>query len=214
MPREVRVRTIVKGKNIEVPERVRSYAERKLGRLERILDDRTDALVELSIEQHRSAEDSHIVEVTLVIDGRTLRTHAAAVSHTAGVDEVVDKLERRAVDHREKPRIRARDVQEKHLLSRLADGTSEPGRESRIVKTKRFAIEPMFEEDALARMEELGHSFFVFVDAGTQRVAILYRRRDGDFGVIEPVVGEDYTTGGAAGSSGVSGASRTATERR
>ena len=195
MPREVRVRTIVKGKNIEVPERVRSYAERKLGRLERILDDRTDALVELSIEQHRSAEDSHIVEVTLVIDGRTLRTHAAAVSHTAGVDEVVDKLERRAVDHREKPRIRARDVQEKQLLSRLADGTSEPGRDSRIVKTKRFAIEPMFEEDAASRMAELGHRFFVFVDAETERVAILYQRDDGNLGLIEPIVGGEYTTG-------------------
>ena len=195
MPREVRVRTIVKGKNIEVPERVRSYAERKLGRLERILDDRTDALVELSIEQHRSDEDSHIVEVTLVIDGRTLRTHAAAVSHTAGVDEVVDKLERRAVDHREKPRIRARDVQEKQLLSRLADGTSEPGRESRIVKTKRFAIEPMFEEDAVSRMEELGHRFFVFVSAETEQVAILYKRDDGDYGLIEPVIGGDYTKG-------------------
>jgi len=195
MPREVRVRTIVKGKNIEVPERVRSYAERKLGRLERILDDRTDALVELSIEQHRSAEDSHIVEVTLVIDGRTLRTHAAAVSHTAGVDEVVDKLERRAIDHREKPRIRARDVQEKQLLSRLADGTSEPGRESRIVKTKRFAIEPMFEEDAASRMAELGHRFFVFVDAETERVAILYQRDDGNLGLIEPIVGGEYTTG-------------------
>jgi putative sigma-54 modulation protein len=191
----VRVRTIVKGKNIEVPERVRSYAERKLGRLERILDDRTDALVELSIEQHRSAEDSHIVEVTLVIDGRTLRTHAAAVSHTAGVDEVVDKLERRAVDHREKPRIRARDAQEKQLLSKLADGTSEPGRESRIVKTKRFAIEPMFEEDAASRMAELGHRFFVFVDAETERVAILYQRDDGNLGLIEPIVGGEYTTG-------------------
>jgi putative sigma-54 modulation protein len=196
----VSVRTIVKGKNIEVPERVRTYTERKLGRLERFLDDRSDALVELSIEQHRNAEDSHIVEVTLVIDGRTLRTHAAAVSHTAGVDEVVDKLERRAVDHREKPRNHARPMQEKRLLSRIADGTSEPGREARIVKTKRFAIEPMFEEDAASRMAELGHTFFVFVDAATERVAILYRREDGNLGLIEPIVGGDYTTGRPAGS--------------
>jgi putative sigma-54 modulation protein len=190
------VRTIVKGKNIEVSERVRTYTERKLGRLERFLDDRSDALVELSIEQHRNAEDSHIVEVTLVIDGRTLRTHAAAVSHTAGVDEVVDKLERRAVDHREKPRNHARPMQEKRLLSRIADGTSEPGHEARIVKTKRFAIEPMFEEDAVARMEELGHEFFVFVNAEDEKVAILYRRRDGDYGLIEPMVGGAYTKGG------------------
>ena len=189
------MRTIVKGKNIEVPDRIRAYTERKLKRLERILDDRSDALVELSVEQHRSASDSHIVEVTLVIDGRTLRTHAAAVSHRAGVDEVVDKLERRAVDHREKPRVHARPEHEKQLLRRIADGTSEPGREHRIVKSKRFGIEPMFEEDAAARMEELGHQFFVFVNAENERINILYRRRDGDLGLIEPIVGGEYTVG-------------------
>jgi putative sigma-54 modulation protein len=178
------VRTIVKGKNIDVPDTVRAYAERKLARLERILDDRSDALVELSVEQHRSADDSHIVEVTLVIDGRTLRTHAAAVSHKAGVDEVVDKLERRAVDHREKPRHRSRPAEEKVLLRRIADGTAEPSREQRIV-----------EEDALARMEELGHQFFVYVDAETERVNVLYKRSDGDFGLIEPIVGSEYTAG-------------------
>jgi putative sigma-54 modulation protein len=192
------VRTIVKGKNIEVPERTRAYTERKLQRLERLLDDRSDrsdALVELSVEQHRSASDSHIVEVTLVIDGRTLRTHAAAVSHQAGVDEVVDKLERRAVDHLEKPRVRARPEQEKQILRRIADGTSSNEREPQIVKTKRFAIEPMFEEDAATQMDELGHQFFVFVNAETERVGILYRRRDGDLGLIEPVIGGEYTKG-------------------
>jgi putative sigma-54 modulation protein len=189
------VRTIVKGKNIDVPDHVRRYAERKLARLERILDDRSEALVELSVEQHRSAADSHIVEVTLVIDGRTLRTHAAGETHRAGVDEVVDKLERRAVDHREKPRMRARPDQEKQILRQIADGTSEPSRETRIVKSKRFAIEPMFEEDAIARMEELGHQFFVYVDAETERVQILYKRKDGDYGMIEAVVGGEYTKG-------------------
>ena len=187
------MRTIVKGKNIEVPERTRAYTERKLKRLERILDDRSDALVEMSVEQHRSAADSHIVEVTLVIDGRTLRTHAAAVSHRAGVDEVVDKLERRAVDHLEKPRVRARPEQEKQILREIADGTSNTDRELQIVKTKRFAIEPMFEEDAAAQMEELGHQFFVFVNAENERVAILYRRDVGDYGIIEPIVAGEYT---------------------
>jgi putative sigma-54 modulation protein len=189
------VRTIVKGKNIDVPDNIRAYAERKLARLERILDDRSDALVELSVERHRSLADSHIVEVTLVIDGHTLRTHAAGPNHRAGVDEVVDKVERRAVDHREKPRLRARPPEEKALLRRLADGTAERARERQIVKTKRFAIEPMFEEDAAARMEELGHQFFVYVDAESERVQILYRRNDGDLGLIEPVVAGEYTTG-------------------
>jgi putative sigma-54 modulation protein len=216
------MRTIVKGKHLEVPERVRRYAERKLGRLERYLDDRSDATVELSVEHHRSGADSHIVDVTLVIDGQTLRGSAAAASHTAGIDEVVDKIERRAVDFREKPRARARTAGSD---TDGADGSAsltlpdEVPDARQIVKVKRFAIEPMFEEDALARMEELGHSFFVFVDAETERVAILYRRRDGAFGVIEPVVGGDYTTGGATGSSGAPGASRSgasgaAAERR
>ena len=190
------MRTIVKGKNLEVPERVRRYAERKLARLERLLDDRSDAIVELSVEQHRSAADSHIVDVTLVIDGSTLRGHAAGPSFQAGLDTAVDKVERRAVDYKQKPRLRARPIEEKQLLRRIADGTAEPRREPRIVKTKRFAIEPMFEEDALSEMEELGHSFFIFVNAETERLAVLYRRNGGDFGLIEPIVGGEYTASG------------------
>jgi ribosome hibernation promoting factor len=77
-----------------------------------------------------------------------------------------------------------------------AEGRLEPDRRGQIVKVKRFHIEPMFEEDAVARMEELGHSFFVFVNAEDERVAILYRRSDGDYGLIEPMLGGGYTKGG------------------
>ena len=189
------MRTIVRGKNLDVPEKVRRYAIRKVGRLGRFLDDRSEAIVELALERHRSLADSHIVEVTLVIDGRTLRGRAAAASHQAGIDEVVDKIERRAVDFKEKPRVRARPVEEKAILRRIADGTAEPARERRIVKMKRFDIEPMFEEDALAAMDELGHSFFVFVNAETERLNVLYRRTDGDLGLIEPLVAGEYTPG-------------------
>ena len=105
-----------------------------------------------------------------------------------------------AVDHLEKPRIRSRPDEEKQLLRQIADGTAEPGRERRIVKSKRFASEPRFEEDAIARMEELGHEFFVYVDAQSERVHILYRRQDGDYGMIEPIVAGEYTKGrGKAG---------------
>jgi putative sigma-54 modulation protein len=191
----VDVRTIVKGKNYEVPERVRDYAVRKLGRLERLLDDRSDATVELSVEQHRSVEDSHIVDVTLVIDGQALRSSAAAPSHQAGIDDVLDKIERRAVDFRRRPRTRARTAPER--VASDADGVIDADeRRGQIVKVKRFNIEPMFEEDAVARMEELGHSFFVFVNAEDERVAILYRRREGGYGLIEPVIGGGYTKGG------------------
>jgi putative sigma-54 modulation protein len=196
------MRTIVKGKNVEVPERVRDYAERKLHRLERLLDDRTDLTVEFSNEMHRSASDAHTAEVTLVIDGTTLRSHAVGISYQAALDEVVDKVERQAVDHRSKPRLRARPEQEKQILRRLADGTADPDQDRTVVKTKRLAIEPMFEEDAIASMEELGHQFFVFVNAETERVAILYARKNGGYGLIEPIVGGQYTTGKPRGGNG------------
>ena len=187
------MRTIVRGKNLEVPDRVRLYAERKFARLERLLDDRTDAIVELSNEAHRSATDAHIVDVQLVIDGKTLRSTASGASYQAALDVVVDKVERQAIDFKEKPRVRARPLEEKTLLRKLADGTAEAGREPTIVKTKRFAIEPMFEEDAVTAMEELGHDFYVFVNAEDEHVAVLYRRKDGDYGLIEPMVGGEYS---------------------
>ena len=189
------MRTIVKGKNYDVPEPVREYAERKLGRLERLLDDRSDATVELSVEQHRSAQDSHIVDVTLMIRGQALRSSAAAPTHQAGIDDVLDKIERRAVDFRERPRTRARAASEREATD-PGPALDADDRRGQIVKVKRFNVEPMFEEDALAQMEDLGHSFFVFVNAETERIAILYRRREGDYGLIEPVLGGAYTKGG------------------
>jgi putative sigma-54 modulation protein len=186
------VRTIVRGKNLEVPDRVREYAERKFARLERLLDDRTEAVVELSNESHRSAADAHIADVTLVIDGTPLRSRATGSSYQAAIDTVVDKVERQAIDHKEKPRIRARPEEEKTLLRKIADGTADRASERQIVKTKRFAIEPMFEEDAVAAMEELGHDFYVFVNAENERLAVLYKRRDGNYGLIEPMVGGEY----------------------
>jgi len=194
-PRRVRVRTIVKGKNAEIPDRVREYAERKLKRIERLLDDQTDATVELWSERHKNAAESHFAEVTLIVHGQVLRARATGASYQEALDDVVDKAERQAVEHKEKPRLRARPEEEKQILRRLADGSEGPRRESRIVKVKRFAIEPMFEEDAVAAMEELGHQFFIFVNAETERIAVLYRRQDGDYGLIEPVVGGDYTQG-------------------
>jgi putative sigma-54 modulation protein len=192
------VRTIVKGKNMDVPDSVRLYAERKMRRLERFLDDRTDAIIELSVEHHRSADDSRIADVTLDIDGQAVRGRADASTWEAAIDGVVDKVERQAVDHREKPRVRARAPQEKGILARIADGTSDAGRERRVVKTKRFAIVPMFEEDAIAEMETLGHAFYIFVNAENERLNLLYRRQDGDYGLIEPIVAGGYTPGRSA----------------
>ncbi|HEY4752208.1 MAG TPA: ribosome-associated translation inhibitor RaiA [Candidatus Limnocylindrales bacterium] len=195
------MRTIVRGKNLEVPERVRQYAERKFSRLERLLDDRTDAIVELSNEAHRSATDAHIVDVQLVIDGKTLRSTASGASYQAALDVVVDKVERQAIDFKEKPRVRARPLEEKAILRKIADGTAEGPTDRKIVKTKRFAIQPMFEEDAVVAMEDLGHDFYLFVNAENERIAVLYRRKDGDFGLIEPVLGGEYSKSSKAAKS-------------
>ena len=192
------MRTIVKGKNLDVPDDDRAYVEQKLRRVERLLDDRSDAIVELSRERHKSADESRIVEVTLVIDGRTLRSVARASSFRAATDEVVDKLERRAVDFKERPRERGRSGDRRDVVP---GGTGVPvtpdpdGSRPRIVKVKRFDLEPMFEEDAVDRLEELEHSFYVFVNAETERVAVLYRRNDGDYGLIEPGEAGGYARG-------------------
>ena len=203
------MRTIVKGKNIDVPDSVRQYAERKMRRLERFLDDRTEAVVELSTEQHRSGTDAQIVEVTLVVDGQPLRSHASGPTHQACLDTVIDRIERQAVDFREKPKGKARSdagkgkriveegepVPAGNAATSAVESPEEEARRSRIVKTKRFAIEPMFEEDAVARMEELGHVFFIFVNAETERLCVLYKRDSGDYGLIEPVIAGEYTPG-------------------
>jgi putative sigma-54 modulation protein len=182
------VRTIVKGKNFEVPEQVRLYAERKLRRIERIVEEPTDAIVELSVEHHRSAADSHLVDVSLVIDGRAVRGRAAALTHQAGIDDVVDKLERRANDQKARRAGRTRNGELAAIQRRLAEGTASTEPLGQVTKVKSFDIEPMFEEDAVARMEELGHSFFVFVNAEGERVNVLYRRAAGDYGLIDPIV--------------------------
>jgi putative sigma-54 modulation protein len=189
------VRTIVRGKNIDVVPGDRAYAERKMRRLERILDDNTDALIEFSLEHHRSLEDSRIVEASLSVDGRPLRGVARAATHRAALDTVIDKLERRAIVLKEKPRDSRR--RRAAPISPL-EGIEEAGDEGppQILKVKRFGIEPMFEEDAVARMTELGHQFFVFVNAENERLAVLYRRGDGDYGLIEPVIAGEYSANG------------------
>ena len=115
---------------------------------------------------------------------------------------VIDRIERQAVDAREKPRGKVRPEQARARRPRRRGAGRAVGRAGAasvaIVKTKRFAIEPMFEEDALERMEELGHVFFIFVNAEIESVCVLYKRSAGDFGLIEPVIGGEYTPGATA----------------
>jgi putative sigma-54 modulation protein len=191
------VRTTIRGRNLTVSEQDSAYIERKLQRLERMLDERSEAEVELRLEGNRKVADSHIVDVALVIDGRSLRGNAAASTFREATDLVIDKLERRTVEYKQRPRDRRRAEQARYQEAAAGEGSAAAATatadESAVVKIKRFAIEPMFEEDAISRMEELGHTFFIFVNAENERVAVLYRRRDGRYGLIEPVIGGGYS---------------------
>jgi putative sigma-54 modulation protein len=195
------VRTTIRGKNLTVSDKDRAYIERKLQRLERMLDDRSEAEVELRLEGNRKVDDSHIVDVAVNAAGQHLRGVGTASSFRVAADDVIDKIERRVVEARQRPRDKRRSQQARYNETTMPmeplDVSSEPVEadpDSQVVKVKRFAIEPMFEEDAIARMEELGHAFFIFVNAENERVAVLYRRKDGRYGLIEPAIGGGYSS--------------------
>jgi putative sigma-54 modulation protein len=196
------VKTTVKARNLELSERLKGQIERKMRRLNRISHPESEANVELITNASHSNDEANVAEVTLLLNGDLLRSSASGPTPIAAVDGVIDKLERQIVRRKERPRsvkVRSNDETEA-VLMRTAAGSgaedSEPengeetmdGRPS-VVKLKRFDMEPMFDEDAIARMEELGHAFFVFLNAETDGICVVYRRRGGDYGIIEPVVG-------------------------
>jgi putative sigma-54 modulation protein len=194
------VRTTIRGKNLTVSDKDRAYIERKMQRLERMLDDRSEAEVELRLEGNRKVDDSHIVDVAVNAAGQHLRGVGTASSFRVAADDVIDKIERRVVEARQRPRDKRRSEHARYnemtLSTESVEGPDVPEvaeTESQVVKVKRFAIEPMFEEDAITRMEELGHTFFIFVNAENEQVAVLYRRKDGRYGLIEPAIGGGYS---------------------
>ncbi|MDQ4036600.1 MAG: ribosome-associated translation inhibitor RaiA [Chloroflexota bacterium] len=191
------MKTNLTARNLELSERLRTQIERKLQRLDRITHDMAEADVELISKASHASDSAQVAEVTLRNNGDVLRSSAAGATPMAALDVVVDKLERQIIRTKEKPgSVRKRHSDEiESVLHREALGTIQPeaynepadGR-PRVVKTKRFDMLPMFEEDAIAQMEELGHAFFVFLNAESDEVAVLYRRTDGAYGLIEPVI--------------------------
>jgi putative sigma-54 modulation protein len=188
------MRTTVNSRNLELTEALRAQIDRKLHRLERITHPDADATVELIVHASRAAETSHVAEVSLVNNGTVIRSVGAGPSMTAALDNLVDRLERQVVRARERPRSvrdRAEELQDQRSASPEApDGESEAeGTETpRVMEIKRYDMTPMFEEDAILRMDELGHAFFVFLNAETDRIGVVYRRGDGSYGMIDPIV--------------------------
>ena len=188
------MKTNLTARNLELTQTLRTEIERKLTRLDRIAHRDAEANVELIANASHASESAHVAEVTLVTNGHVLRSSAAGPTPIAAIDTVLDRLERQAVRAKERPRsVRDRHSDEvANLLEAEAVKTvapDEPELRPSVVKLKRFDMQPMFEEDAITQMEELGHDFFVFLNAETDAVAILYRRRDRSYGLIEPVIG-------------------------
>ena len=185
------MKTNLKARNIELNDQLRGQVERKLRRLDRITHEMAEADVELIGHASHATDSAQVAEVTLRNNGEVVRSTASGATPIAALDIVIDKLERQVVRTKERPgSVRKRHSDEiESVLNREAIGTVEADTGGpQVVKTKRFDMQPMFEEDAIAQMEELGHAFFVFLDAETERVAVLYRRTDGNYGLIQPMI--------------------------
>ena len=176
------MRILITGKNMDVSSALRDLLEKKVHKLDRYLKPETDVYVTLSVEQYR-----HIVEVTIPINGLVLRAQETTNDMYTSIDNVLEKLERQIRKHRTKldKRLREgafRDASPVFITKEQDE--SEP--HGLIVKSKRFAIKPMDAEEAVMQMELLGHDFFVFMNMDTEQVCVVYRRRDGNYGLIEP----------------------------
>jgi putative sigma-54 modulation protein len=178
------VRLQVKGKNVEVTDSIREYAEEKLSKLERQLADPTRVELELAVERNPSISQNHVAEATIWTKGPILRAREASADHKASIDQLVDKLERQVKRYREKRRPRRGHLSEAAIPE---DGIPVDD-ELRIVKSKQFAVKPMSPEEAVLQLELVGHDFFVFQNADTGDVNVVYRRRDGAYGLIEPQI--------------------------
>jgi putative sigma-54 modulation protein len=185
------MRTTVNSRNLELTDALRGQIDRKLRRLERITHPDADATIELFVHASRAAETSHVAEVSLVNNGSVIRSVGAGATMSAALDNLVDRLERQVVRARERPRSvrdRAEELQSREVAVEESMPAAETTTRPEVVEIKRYDMTPMFEEDAILRMEELGHAFFVFLNAETDRIGVVYRRGDGSFGMIDPVV--------------------------
>lgn len=181
---------LIKGRNIPVTEALERYAWEKVERVARFFDDERTASraeVELIHERNRAVSEPEVAEATLFINGSVLKASEASEDMYASIDRMSDKLERQV------KRFRGRQIDRwQGQLKNRPDETQpfvveeEEEIETRIVRTKQFQMKPMSAEEAVLQLELLDHDFYVFTSADTGDINVVYRRRDGDYGLIEP----------------------------
>ena len=179
------MRLQVKGKNVDVTDSLKDYALQKLGKLDKHLNDAARLELELHVERNPSIAQNQIAEATIWTKGPVLRARESSTDMKASIDLLVEKLERQARRYRDKRRRGPGRSNHDHV-----EGIPVVADEERpvIVKTKQFAVKPMTPEEAVLQLELIGHDFFVFQNADTNDVNVVYRRRDGNYGLIEPRV--------------------------
>jgi putative sigma-54 modulation protein len=187
------MQVVVKGRNIAMTEALEQYATKKIERLRKFFDDDhsvSRAEVELIHERNPSIPEPEIAETTLFINGAVLKAREASVDMYASIDRMSDKLERQVRRYRGRQLDRWQGQRERHAATVEAGSTIVRDEEeeigARIVRTKQFQMKPMSPEEAALQMELLEHAFFVFTNADTGEINVVYRRRDDNYGLIEP----------------------------
>jgi putative sigma-54 modulation protein len=168
-----------RGKNIQVTDALKERVEKKLGKLDKYFDTPPEAIVTLSVEKER-----HRVEVTIPLNGYILRGEEETNDMYSSVDQVVEKLEKQMEKYRTRLSKRNKGASIKDIAASFVERTAVE-EDPRLVRTKRFALKPMSVEEAILQMNLLGHNFFVFSNAENEEVNVVYRRKDGNYGLIE-----------------------------
>jgi putative sigma-54 modulation protein len=180
--------------NMDLTPRLKEYVERKAGRLDRYMPHLNGVQVDLTSQNSRSAVDRQIAQITVRDDrGTILRAEERHSDVFAAIDAVVDKLYSQIKRYRGKQLRNRRNGGGEVALAALPEEMEEEEEDEEtpagsIVRRKRFHVRPMLADEAIEQMELLGHDFFVFYNTEEQAINVLYRRREGDYGLIQPVV--------------------------
>ena len=171
---------IILGKNIEVTEGLKSAVEDKIGKLEKYFTPETEVHVTLSVEKDRQK-----IEVTIPVKGNIIRSEQVSNDMYVSIDLVEEIIERQLKKYKTKLVEKKQDAVN-YFKKEYVDNDYVEDEEVKIIRTKRFDIKPMYPEDACVQMELLGHNFYVFCNAETDQVNVVYKRKGNTYGLIEP----------------------------
>jgi len=177
----------IRGRNVEVTSRLQDYVEKKVGKLDRYLPTISEAHMDIAVEKTRSAEDRQVVQLTIRSKGSILRAEERNQDLFTAIDAVLDKMYRQIGrykgKHHDRSRAGAEEIGGEELPVEVEPAQLVTGR---IVRTKSFPMATINPEEAIEQMELLGHDFYVFFNADVGAINVLYRRKDGNYGLIQP----------------------------